>query len=125
MEVVVVVVEVAGLLVVEVVEVVEVVVGGWYYTCQGPSQQHLGWAYGAVLLAEVGLEVGVAGEVDGREGDVSQEAGLGALRRGERGGFRDPGKRDEMEEDVFEPFELVWDVRRFNECRRKKERNSQ
>lgn len=40
--------------------------GEWkYFTCQRSSKQHLGWAYPSILLGEVSLEVGVAGEVDG------------------------------------------------------------
>ena len=36
-----------------------------YFTCQRSSQEHLGRPYPAVLLREVSLKVGVAGEVDG------------------------------------------------------------
>ncbi len=65
-----------------VLQIFPVKVEGWkYFTCQRSSKKHLDWPNPPILLSEVSLGVGVAGEVDGREGDVPQETGLGTLEK--------------------------------------------
>lgn len=51
-----------------------------YFTCQSSGKQHPGWPYSSIL-SEVSLGVGVAREVDSREGDVPQKTSLGTLKR--------------------------------------------
>lgn len=50
-------------------------------TCNRSSRQKLQRSHSALLVGEAGLEVGVRGKVDRREGDVSQEAGFRTLHR--------------------------------------------
>lgn len=52
-----------------------------YFTCQSSGKQHPGWPYSSIFLSEVSLGVGVAREVDSREGDVPQKTSLGTLKR--------------------------------------------
>lgn len=50
------------------------------FTCNGSGCQELQRSHSAFLVREARLEVGVRGEIDGREGDVSQKTGFGTLR---------------------------------------------
>lgn len=49
------------------------------FTCNGSGCQELQRSHSAFLVREARLEVGVRGEIDGREGDVSQKTGFGTL----------------------------------------------
>lgn len=50
-------------------------------TCNGSSSEKLQSSQPALLVSKLGLEVGVRGEIDGREGDVSQETCFSTLER--------------------------------------------
>lgn len=50
-------------------------------TCYGPGSEELQRSQPALLVCKLGLEVGVRGEIDGREGDVSQETCFSTLKR--------------------------------------------
>lgn len=56
---------------------------GWKpeLTCDGAGCKELQRSQVALLVSKAGLEVGVGREVNGREGDVSEEAGLSTLHR--------------------------------------------
>lgn len=51
------------------------------FTCNGSGCQELQRSHSALFIREARLEVGVRGKIDGREGDVSQKTGFGALHR--------------------------------------------
>lgn len=55
-------------------------------TCHGSGGEQLQGPQVSVLVLEFFLAVGVNGEVDGGEGDVTQEAGFGSLMVGIKGG---------------------------------------
>lgn len=57
-----------------------------FLTCHGSGGEQLQGPNISVLVGEFFLAVGVNGEVDGGEGDVTQEAGFGSLMGGIKGG---------------------------------------
>jgi len=50
-------------------------------TCDRSGTENLQWSQPALVVSKQGLEVGVRGEIDGREGDVSKETCFSTLER--------------------------------------------
>lgn len=62
-----------------------------FATCHGSGGEQLQGPEISVLVGEFFLAVGVNREVDGGEGDVTQEAGFGSLMEGIKEGNKEGG----------------------------------